>query len=136
MKKYLITLFFILSFAAAKAQSPDTIITKGEPIYIAVQETAVFSGGMEKMYKYLGNELTYPEIEKKYNIQGKVYITFVVEKNGSLSDFKILKSVTKDIDAEAIRVMKASPKWIPGKQNGVPVRQQYTMAITFSLQNN
>jgi len=108
--------------------------TKAAPeVFSPVEIAADFPGGVEALYKWLSKNIKYPLSAREANIQGKVTITFVIEKDGSLSNFKIVKGVSYAIDEEALRVMKLSPKWKPGMQNGRPVREQYTMPINFSL---
>ncbi|MEO6851079.1 MAG: energy transducer TonB [Mucilaginibacter sp.] len=109
--------------------------TDGKKIYIAVEKDPGFRGGLQNFYQYLIQNITYPPNAAKNRIQGKVFLTFVIEKDGSLSDVKVVRGVSTDIDAEAIRVVANSPKWIPGLQNGHPVRVQYTMPINFTLPN-
>ncbi|WP_259071585.1 TonB family protein [Mucilaginibacter sp. X4EP1] len=92
-----------------------------------------FKGGLDAFYKYLGGHIHYPEDELNRNIQGKVFISFVVEKDGKVSNIKVLKSVTPNIDAEAIRVIKNSPLWVPATLFGKPVRVYYSIPISFSL---
>jgi TonB family protein len=92
-----------------------------------------YKGGLKSFYSYLGHNIHYPDYEKAHNITGKVLITFLVEKDGSLSKVKILKHVSENIDAEALRVVKESPDWIPGTEYGRKVRVQYTVPISFTL---
>jgi TonB family protein len=92
-----------------------------------------FKGGLEVFGNYLARSIRYPQQAREKRIQGRVIITFIVEKNGSLSDFRILRSVEPSLDAEALRVLKISPQWIPGTQFGKPVRVQYSVPIGFSL---
>lgn len=79
-------------------------------------------------------QVKYPMIAQENNIQGKVFVQFVIEKDGSVSDVKVARSVDPSLDKEAIRVVKAMPKWKPGKQRGKPVRVSYTVPINFQLQ--
>ena len=95
-----------------------------------------YPGGMNAMFDFIQKNVKYPESAKKKGIEGKVYVQFVVEKDGSISDINILRGVSKDIDAEAVRVVKAMPKWKPGIQKGKPVRVQYTMPFSFKLSGN
>ncbi len=92
-----------------------------------------YNGGLKAFYSYLGNNIHYPDYEKAHNIKGKVLITFVVEKDGSLTDVRILRHVSRNIDAEALRVVKDSPNWIAGIEYGRHVRVQYTVPISFTL---
>lgn len=86
-----------------------------------------FPGGMEKFYKFVGSNYQTPEEE---GLKGKVYVTFVVEKDGSLTDIKVLRDIGYGTGKEAIRVLKKCPKWTPGEQNGKPVRVLYSLPIT------
>ena len=78
--------------------------------------------------------MKYPEEAKEIGIQGKVYVTFVVEVDGSITDVKVLRGIGSGCDDEAVRVVKSMPKWVPGKQRGVPVRVQFNLPINFKLQ--
>jgi protein TonB len=90
-------------------------------------------GGMDKFYTFLGNKIKYPNGAKDAGAQGRVILTFVVEKDGSLTDIKAVKDPGYGLADEAIRVLKLSPKWKPGSQNGRNVRVQYTIPVNFSL---
>lgn len=94
-----------------------------------------YPGGQKELAKYLGSQLRYPVQARQNNIQGKVYIGFIVEKNGSLSDFKVIKGIGSGCDEEAIRVLKSSPAWKPGIAGGKLVRTSYTLPITYLLAN-
>jgi TonB family protein len=92
-----------------------------------------YQGGQKALSKFLGSRLRYPVRARENKVQGKVYIGFIVEKNGSLSDFKVVRGIGGGCDEEAIRVLKLSPIWKPGYANGKPVRTSYTLPITFQL---
>jgi TonB family protein len=92
-----------------------------------------FPGGMTAMMQFLAENVCYPEAAEKAGTQGRVIATFIVEKDGSITNIKIVKSVSKELDAEAKRVIEAMPNWKPGKQSGEPVRVKYTIPITFRL---
>ena len=92
-----------------------------------------YPGGIQEMMKFLSENVKYPQAASKAGIQGRVIITFIVEKDGSISSAKVVKSVTEELDAEALRVVNAMPKWTPGKQKGQPVRVKYTIPISFRL---
>lgn len=98
------------------------------------EEMPEFIGGMESLYAFLEKELTYPEIARTNGIQGVVLVEFVVERDGSVSNVKVLVSLYPDCDQEAVRVVKKLPKWKPGKSMGKPVRCFYNIPIRFSLQ--
>lgn len=92
-----------------------------------------FKGGTQGFGRYLRNNINYPVYAREKNIQGKVILSFVVEKNGELTEVKVNKSVDPGIDAEAVRVLKQSPKWLPGTMFGKPVRVRYSVPIDFSM---
>lgn len=92
-----------------------------------------FAGGLGEMYKWLGKNLRYPRAAQSNGTEGKVFVAFVVEKNGSISDVKVVKGIGFGCDEEAIENIKKMPKWNPGMQNGKPVRVRFTIPITFKL---
>jgi len=92
-----------------------------------------FPGGIEAMYKFLASNIRYPQLARENNISGKVYVTFVVETDGSLSNFRLLRDIGGGCGSEAIRVVKTMPKWKPGMQKGEPVRVQFNLPVKFSL---
>ncbi|TDQ09404.1 energy transducer TonB [Pedobacter metabolipauper] len=101
--------------------------------YRTMESFPMFKGGAEAFYKFLGRTIKYPREAEKQRIGGKVVLSFVVEKDGALSDIQILQGVYPSIDEEALRVVRLSPKWNPGTQHGVPIRVKYNIPITFSL---
>lgn len=103
-----------------------------EKVFEAVEQQAQFKGNVNK---WLASHLNYPVSAQENGIEGKVPIRFIVEKDGSISDVKVLKSVDRDLDKEAVRVVKSMPKWQPGKNNGIPVRSYFTVTINFRLGN-
>lgn len=103
-------------------------------IFTVVEENPGFPGGEEGRYKFLQENLKYPQIAKESGISGKVFVQFVVERNGSITDIKVIKGIGGGCDEEAIRVVKAMPKWTPGKQRGKAVRTQFIMPLNFVLQ--
>ncbi len=109
--------------------------TKDSSAFQPIEKTPEFPGGWDKFTKYIKDNLKYPEKARQDNVEGNVRVTFVVEKNGSLTEITITKSLSLETDAEAFRLITNSPKWNPGIQNGHPVRVQYTIPISFSLNN-
>jgi len=103
-------------------------------IFTVVESMPEFKGGMAKLYTYLGNNIKYPVMAKESGIQGKVYVTFVVERDGSITDVRVLRGIGGGCDEEAIRVVAGMPSWKPGKQRGKPVRVQYNLPVRFTLQ--
>jgi TonB family protein len=102
-------------------------------VFTIVEESASYKGGMEELGKVIGKNLVYPETARQKGLEGTVFVQFVVNKDGSLSDFTTIKGVDPSIDAEAIRVAKLLTDWTPGKQNGLVVRQRFVLPIRFSL---
>ena len=98
-----------------------------------VEKMPEFEGGMENMMRYLQTNIKYPEEAKKKGTQGRVVVQFVVEKDGSIVESKVVKSVSPELDAEALRVVKAMPKWIPGEQRGKKVRVLFTLPVSFKI---
>lgn len=152
MKKIFITIIMLAAFTTAKSQQatpksgdPNADITIDEPvstdkssvdpskIFTAVEMEPSFPGGIEMFYKLLLYNIRYPAKAFENKVQGKVFVSFVIEKDGSLTDIKVVRALGSGCDEEALRVMKLSPKWKPGIQNGRPVRVQYTMPISFNL---
>ena len=104
-------------------------------IFQVVEEMPEFPGGMGEAMKFLGKNMKYPVAAQQAKIEGRVIVQFVVERDGSVSDVKVMRGVSPELDAEAIRVVSMMPKWIPGKQRGKAVAVKYTMPIMFRLQN-
>ena len=103
-------------------------------IFTVVENDPMFPGGMEALYKYLRENIKYPQLARDNNITGKVYVTFVVEKDGSIANPRVLKDIGGGCGQEAIRVVKSMPKWTPGKQRGKAVRVQFNLPVSFNLQ--
>lgn len=107
-----------------------------EKIFTAVEEAPKFPGGDAELYKWLSKNIRYPEMAQQNNIQGRVTVQFVVEKDGSIGEVKVVRGKDPDLDKEAKRVVKSLPKFIPGKMNGQSVRVWYTLPINFKLQGS
>jgi TonB family protein len=104
-------------------------------VFTVVEHEPTYSGGISKFYDFLGRTIHYPAAAKEKKIQGKVFLTFIVEADGSITHIKILRDIGYGCGKEAARVMALSPKWIPGTQNGHKVRVQYNVPISFTLAN-
>ena len=102
-------------------------------IFTVVENEPEFPGGTEALYKYLAQNIKYPQLARENNITGKVYVTFVVEKDGSIANPKVLRDIGGGCGAEALRVVKSMPKWAPGKQRGKAVRVQFNLPVNFNL---
>jgi len=102
-------------------------------VYGIVEEMPQFPGGEIALCKYIANSIKYPVVAQKTGIQGKVYVSFIVDKDGGVTDVKVLQGVDPLLDREALRVVRSLPRWKPGKQRGVPVKVSYTVPINFIL---
>ncbi|WP_316801114.1 TonB family protein [Pedobacter frigidisoli] len=101
--------------------------------FVSIEKQPEFPGGLPKFYKYLSGAIKYPPMAQENNVQGKVFLSFVVEKDGKLTDITVTRGLGSGTDEEAIRVLKASPRWNPGIQNGKPVRVKYNINVNFTL---
>ena len=113
----------------------DVSSTNNNPFDV-VEEMPQFPGGAAALMQYLSKNIRYPEEAHKNNIQGRVIVNFIVETDGSITEAKVTRSIHPLLDAEALRVINAMPKWNPGMQGGKPVRVKYTVPVTFKLQGN
>ena len=104
-----------------------------DEFFMVVENMPEFPGGDLGLMKYIQKNVKYPPIAKEYNITGKVYIQFIVDKSGSVTNVKVVRGVDKNLDAEAVRVVKSLPKYKPGKQRGQNVRVMFTIPINFTL---
>ena len=105
-----------------------------EKVFTAVEQMPQFPGGDAALMKYLSNNINYPQVAMENGVQGRVIVQFVVTKNGTVGEVKVIRSVDRDLDKEAVRLCKSLPKFIPGKLNGQAVNVWYTLPITFKLQ--
>jgi len=138
MKKHILFLLFglFVSFLGnAQTDSISKTVSKDtSKVFLVVEGMPEFPGGMEAYMQWISSALKYPKSAKKNNVQGRVFASFVVEKDGSISDLQIVKSVDEILSKEAIRVLKTMPKWKAGTQNGENVRVKYTLPLVFTLQ--
>jgi protein TonB len=106
-----------------------------EEIFVVVEEMPGFGGGdSNKFREYIQKNLRYPDVAAENGIQGRVFVAFVVEPDGRVTNVKVVRSVDPSLDKEAVRVVETSPKWKPGRQRGKPVRVSFTFPIIFVLQ--
>ena len=103
-------------------------------VFDVVEQMPQFPGGQSALFDYLSSHIKYPVVAEENGVQGRVIVTFVVERDGSITDTKVAKSVDPSLDREAMRVVRTMPNWIPGKQNGSAVRVKFTVPVTFRLQ--
>ncbi|MFN8345880.1 MAG: TonB family protein [Spirosomataceae bacterium] len=119
---------------ASEATKPAEVEAKEPEVFERVEIQPEFAGGMEAFRNFLIKNLKYPNAAQRSNIQGKVYLNFTVEADGSLSNITVLRGIGFGCDEEALRVMKLMPKWKPGKQSGRAVRVKFNMPIVFTLE--
>ena len=127
MKKLLLILLFLPMIGFGQDDDVKIIDT------LYVENMPEFPGGDVALMKYIKENINYPEICKKEHITGKVYVQFIVNKSGSVSNVKIVRGVDKNLDAEAVRVVESLPKYKPARQRGEPVSVMFTIPITFAL---
>ena len=107
---------------------------QNEEVFEKCEVMPEFPGGIDGLIEYLSTSCNYPEEEKQKDIEGKVFVQFVIEKDGAVSNVKVLKSAQENLDKEAVRVVENMPKWTPGMDKGKPVRVSYVLPISFKLQ--
>ena len=130
MKK-LILLVALALFCCTSAMAQIMVVD--EEIFLVVENEPEFPGGEDSLYAYIARNIKYPEAAKKEKIEGRVFVTFVIEKDGQVSSAKILRDIGGGCGEEAIRVVKSMPKWKPGTQRGKPVRFQFNLPVSFLL---
>ena len=118
----------------------ETIVVQAEEpkeetdeIFTVVEESATPKGGMQAFYKFVGEKIKYPAQARRMGIEGRVFVEFVINKDGSLSDVRSIKGIGAGCDEEAVRIVQSAPSWNPGKQRGKAVKQRYTLPIIFKL---
>jgi len=149
MKTPLAVLFFIAllssNFSSAQTDTSEQEIieiretateTDEKPIFMVVEEMPEFPGGPEAMMKFIGKNVQYPDSAKELGIEGRVIAQFVIDTAGNLTDIKILRGIGYGCDEEVVRVLKAMPKWKPGKQRGKAVRVRYNLPVKFQLEGD
>ena len=105
-----------------------------EPVFTEADQQPEYPGGVQAMYKFLADNIKYPTEDAKNKVQGKVYLTFVIGSTGKIRDVEVMKGVSGNLDREAARVIKAMPKWRPGRKDGKPVAVKYNLPIGFALE--
>ena len=123
----------VLKLKEAVAQ-PEPKPEVENKVFDVVEQMPSFPGGNSALMEYLQQNVKYPVVAQENGVQGRVVVSFVVEKDGSITDVKVVRSVDPSLDKEAARVVKSMPRWIPGKQNGSAVRVKYNVPVSFRLQ--
>lgn len=106
---------------------------EADKIFLVVEQPASPKGGMSAFYTFISQNIRYPAQARRMGVEGKVFVEFVVEKDGSLSSFTVIKGIGAGCDEEAIRILQLSPQWTPGKQRGQPVKQRMVLPIHFKM---
>lgn len=122
----------ITNSAMEELNLPDKI--NDEQIFTVVEKNPEFKGGVSEMYKYIAEHMTYPAEAQERGLEGRVFIKFIVDKNGDIQNPVILKGTAPSLDAEALRIISDLPQWNPGMQDGEPVNTYFTMPIAFRLE--
>ena len=133
MKKFIImALMAVFGLTTVSAQK-TVVAKKNQKVFDVVEQMPEYPGGQAALFEYLSKNIKYPADAEKKKVEGKVFVTFVVDSDGKITDVSLLKKVFPSLDAEAIRVISAMPNWIPGRQKGQVVRVKYTVPIMFRL---
>ncbi|MBR6252142.1 MAG: energy transducer TonB [Bacteroidales bacterium] len=119
----------VFSDILAEDEEEDT----EDAIFFTAEEMPIFPGGESALMKFLAQSVNYPAIAQDNGVQGRVFVSFVIDKNGDVTDVKVMRPTDPNLDKEAIRVVKSMPKWTPGKQRGKAVKVSYTVPINFVL---
>ena len=136
MKKIFILIAFVFAWTICAFAQMDVVSSQPEndTIYLSSEQLPEFPGGQKAMFQYIADNVVYPASARINGIQGRTICQFIVNKNGSLSDIKILKSSgNKELDEEAVHVISSMPKWTPGRSAGEIVRVKYTIPVTFKI---
>jgi len=131
--KYLVLLLFTVIFLFPEKAICQSEVEIEEEIFVVVETMPEFKGGNENLFSYIGKNVEYPKQAKEDEIEGMVIVSFVVEKDGSISNPKVLRGAHPLLDEEALRLVSSMPLWKPGLQRGEPVRVQFNLPIRFSL---
>lgn len=129
MKKNLIIAIIIFSFQIGFAQEPANVSDNNVYSTAGIEVKPEFPGGLQEFYNFIGKNYKTPDVG---GLNGKVYVSFVIEKDGSINEIKVLRDIGHGTGKEAIRVLELSPKWIPAEQNGKKVRVSFSLPISIS----
>jgi protein TonB len=133
MKK-LILMLLMAGGCLMTANAQKTVVSQtNQKVFDTVEQMPEYPGGMQAMIEFLQTNMKYPDDAAKQKVEGRVMVQFVVETDGSVSDVHVAKQVFPSLDAEAIRVVQAMPKWTPGKEKGKVVRVKYNLPIVFRM---
>ena len=124
----LLLVIFVIGTAEAQEKKKDK-----DGVFFVVEEMPMYPGGDNALRDFISQNVKYPKIAVEKGIQGKVYVTFVVDTDGSVTDSRVVRGVDPSLDKEALRVVNSLPAWTPGKEKGQPVKVSYTVPISFAL---
>ncbi len=134
--KRLILLSLMASFGFSTALAQKTVVSQKVQrveVFMVVENMPEYPGGNEAMFAFFAKNMKYPADAQKNKVQGRVIVTFIVDKDGAITDVQVVKPAYPSLDAEAVRLVKMMPKWKPGTQRGVPVRVKFTLPVQFKL---
>ena len=132
--RVLIFFLSVVSYNNVKGQNDSLLPPPPKDVsFYVIDEKPEFPGGVSAMLKYIAENTIYPELAKKKGISGKVFVQFIVDKDGSITDVKIIRGVSPCIDEEAVRVIRSMPKWKPGYLDGKPVKVSFQTPINFTI---
>ncbi len=133
MKKFIImALMAVFGLTTVSAQK-TVVAKKNQKVFDIVEQMPEYPGGQAALFEFISKNVKYPDDAVKKKVEGKVFVTFVVDTDGKITDVSLMRKVFPSLDAEAVRVISAMPNWIPGKQKGQVVRVKYTVPIMFRL---
>ena len=133
MKK-LVLMSLMAVFCLTTVSAQKTVVSqKNDKVFDVVEQMPEYPGGMQALFEFISQNIKYPADAQKQKVEGRVLAKFVIETDGSISDIEVVKHAFPSLDAEAVRVIQAMPKWIPGRQKGQAVRVKFVMPINFSL---
>ena len=121
--------------AKTEVQAPEEAAPQSKKVYESVEQMPEFPGGVEGLMRYLQQNVQYPPTAVQNDVQGRVIVQFIIDETGQVGDVKVVRSVSEEVDAEAVRVVKSLPKFEPGRQGGEPVSVWYTLPIAFKMQS-
>ena len=133
MKKLIIMSLMALFGLTTVSAQKTVVAQKDQQVFDVVEQMPEYPGGIQALFEYLQQNVKYPEDAEKQKIEGRVIATFVVETDGSINNVEVVKPAFPSLDAEAVRVLSAMPKWTPGMQSGKVVRVKYTGPINFNM---
>ena len=125
-----IVLFFLIACFISQAQEKEQ---KNGDVFMVVEEMPEYPGGLDGLKSFIVENVKYPEQAKKNKVEGKVFVSFVIDEQGNVTNAKVVRAVNPELDKEALRVVNKMEKWTPGKQKGENVKVQYTLPIQFAL---